>query len=370
MKVSIEKMEKLIEKYALKASLKRDVSFLSHSIFSEAYVKGLKFLADFNYSAIGGIWTGGVYQSMSNDQDIAEKFDLLLSDKNKLQQVRKMAVGQFKYNKEHFKIVERDFLKSPIETMIRVVKIDLDYFPALGFYNAFMRAIGNKNFKTLGISKKIFEDIGKERNEVAMLYNEIENFFKRSCLLLGKIINIDGELLRFMSKTEILDVLNKLKVSDTLLQTAKQRKKQFFCIFTEEKGISEYIISSPKSVGYIYKKYFNVKTAKDIKGLGTFPGIVKGVVKVISSNVDENKVDIKKGNILVAVHTHPRYTPLVKQSSAIITDEGGILSHAAILSREMEIPCIVGTKFATKVLKDGDLVEVDANTGVVKIFKN
>jgi len=59
----------------------------------------------------------------------------------------------------------------------------------------------------------------------------------------------------------------------------------------------------------------------------------------------------------------------MKKASAIVTDEGGLLSHAAITSRELNKPCIIGTKVATKVLRDGDLIEVDANKGLVKIIK-
>ena len=64
--------------------------------------------------------------------------------------------------------------------------------------------------------------------------------------------------------------------------------------------------------------------------------------------------------------THPKDIVLIGKSLAIVTDEGGILSHAAIIAREMKKPCIIGTKIATKVFKDGDLVEVDANKGVVR----
>jgi len=67
--------------------------------------------------------------------------------------------------------------------------------------------------------------------------------------------------------------------------------------------------------------------------------------------------------------TRPEFVPLMKKAAAIITDEGGITSHAAIISREMNIPCIIGTKIATKIFKDGDLVEVDADKGIVKILK-
>ena len=59
----------------------------------------------------------------------------------------------------------------------------------------------------------------------------------------------------------------------------------------------------------------------------------------------------------------------MKNAAAILTDQGGITSHAAIISREMHIPCIVGTKIATQVLKDGDLVEVDADNGIVRILE-
>ncbi len=75
---------------------------------------------------------------------------------------------------------------------------------------------------------------------------------------------------------------------------------------------------------------------------------------------------IRQGEILVAVITYPALLPAMERASAIVTDEGGLLCHAAIVSRELGIPCVVGTRIATKVLKDGDLIEVDASEGVVK----
>ena len=78
---------------------------------------------------------------------------------------------------------------------------------------------------------------------------------------------------------------------------------------------------------------------------------------------------MKKGDILVSIATNPNLVSAMKKASAIITNAGGLTCHAAIVSRELNIPCIVGTKVATKVLKDGDLVEVDADEGMVKILK-
>ncbi len=107
---------------------------------------------------------------------------------------------------------------------------------------------------------------------------------------------------------------------------------------------------------------------KLLKGQIGFSGKLRGRVNIIFSIDEINKM--KKNDILVCPMTNPDYMPAISKAIGIITDEGGILCHAMIVSREFKIPCVVGTKIATKVLKDGDLVEVDANKGVVKIIKN
>ena len=104
-----------------------------------------------------------------------------------------------------------------------------------------------------------------------------------------------------------------------------------------------------------------------IKGIIGFPGKVQGTVQIIHSRGAVK--GFRKGNALVAITTNPEYILAMQEAVAFITNEGGITCHAAIIAREMKKPCIIGTKIATKVLKDGDLVEVDANRGVVKIIK-
>lgn len=104
---------------------------------------------------------------------------------------------------------------------------------------------------------------------------------------------------------------------------------------------------------------------KVIKGLPASLGKAKGKVKVLKSAREIGKVE--KGDILVAVMTRPDYVIAMKKAAAIVTDEGGITCHAAIVARELRIPCVIATKFATKVLKDGDTVEVDADNGTVRI---
>jgi len=97
---------------------------------------------------------------------------------------------------------------------------------------------------------------------------------------------------------------------------------------------------------------------------------VARVIKTIfSQKIITELKKINKGDILIAETTGPEMMVACKKAAAIITDEGGLTSHAAIVSRELKIPCLVGTKIASKVIKDGDLVEVDANKGIIRILK-
>ncbi|WP_461865378.1 phosphoenolpyruvate synthase [Thermococcus sp.] len=100
-----------------------------------------------------------------------------------------------------------------------------------------------------------------------------------------------------------------------------------------------------------------------LKGLGASPGVGAGKVVIL---LDVSEIDkVKEGDVLVTTMTNPDMVPAMKRASAIVTDEGGRTCHAAIVGRELGIPTVVGTKEATKVLKDGMLITVDGTRGVV-----
>ncbi len=107
-----------------------------------------------------------------------------------------------------------------------------------------------------------------------------------------------------------------------------------------------------------------VKEVDYVKGTVAYKGIIKGIVKIVRIETELDKV--KQGDILVTQMTFPSFITAMHKASAFVTDEGGITCHAAIVSREMHKPCIIGTKIGTKVFKDGDLVEVDADKGIVR----
>ena len=104
-----------------------------------------------------------------------------------------------------------------------------------------------------------------------------------------------------------------------------------------------------------------------LKGIGASVGKAFGKVKIILNKKEFNKME--DGCILVTTMTNPFFVPLMHKVKGIITDVGGLLCHAAIVSRELGIPCIVGTRKATKVLKDNMKVEIDGKNGKVYLIQ-
>ena len=119
--------------------------------------------------------------------------------------------------------------------------------------------------------------------------------------------------------------------------------------------------------GKIFSKQNISNIITEVKGSIAQPGIVRGVAKVVMKVSELNKV--KKGDILVTYMTSPNFLQAMKISAAFVTNEGGLTCHAAIIAREIKKPCVIGTRIATDIFKDGDLIEVDANRGIVKLLK-
>lgn len=126
----------------------------------------------------------------------------------------------------------------------------------------------------------------------------------------------------------------------------------------------KYVVFSGDEAKKYEKMLTKITDTGMLKGKTAYKGHVTGTVRII---LEPNKKNtFNKGDILVTGMTRPEYMPYIAKASAVITDAGGILCHAAITAREMKIPTIVGTEKATKVLKDGDKVEVNATNGTVR----
>ena len=195
--------------------------------------------------------------------------------------------------------------------------------------------------------------------KMAPIANDFSLFLGEEAIRRGKLK--DKSLKKYLSFNEMKAIFSNQPVDEKKIS---QRKK-YFLISRDGIG-TENIEKFIARKGWILKK-IKAGDVKAIKGTTACPGKASGRAKIVLSSVDFNKVE--NGDILISSMTTPEYMSVLKKVAAFLTDEGGITCHAAIVSREMKKPCIIGTKIATKILKDGDLVEVDADKGVVRVIK-
>jgi len=180
---------------------------------------------------------------------------------------------------------------------------------------------------------------------------------------LGKRIGITVKQGHYLLKDEIVDILYGKK----RVNTNELNRRIKACFYVVIKGKSKLLVGKEAiQFNKQIRSYTVPKGLKELTGQCACKGEAKARVKIIKNKDDYSKFNT--GDILVSYATNPNMVPLMKRASAIITDEGGVTCHAAIVSRELNIPCVIGTRFATQILKDGQKVRVDATRGIVKIL--
>jgi phosphohistidine swiveling domain-containing protein len=222
--------------------------------------------------------------------------------------------------------------------------------------------------KELGMSaewREIFDGFGdfmltKIYRRFAQIYAayKIEFLHKE----VARRFNLTVKHIRFLLPLEVKKLLLEKRLDREELD---ERIK--FCVYYAEEG-KDVIFTGVKAKQLAEEaEKVEIKEMKELRGQVGCPGKARGVVRQIFRPDDMSKMN--KGDVLVSIATDPDIVSAMKKAAAIVTEQGGVTCHAAIVSRELGIPCVIGTKIATKVLRDGDLVEVDADTGVVKIIK-
>lgn len=231
-------------------------------------------------------------------------------------------------------------------------------------YELFMRKIKPtpKEKQIFDITKRLayLKDLKDDFRRRGVFYGRklFKEIARRMDLKLGDIsFMLESEIIRFLGKGEVIrkDII-------------QERRRGFVIFFTQNRKIvCRSGTDTEPALAKLKVKHLGQLSKEIIKGISASSGKARGVVTIAKRVSELGK--IRRGDVLVAVTTHPDYVPAMQKAVAIVTDEGGLTSHAAIVSRELKIPCVIGTKIATQVLKDGDLVEVDANNGTVKILK-
>ena len=200
--------------------------------------------------------------------------------------------------------------------------------------------------------------------------------YRKDCMYFGAYVSnqfvrevarrlfISYKQAEFMTREEFREALLKNKFN------AKEFTERFKFSVMHGTWNKVDVYSGQKARKYLAKMVWEkrkIKKVNELIGQTASPGKARGVVKIIEVVKDMPKM--KPGDIMLSETTYPALVPAMKKAAAIVTNVGGLTCHAAIVARELKIPCVVGTKIATKILKDGDKVEVDADKGIVKIIK-
>lgn len=211
---------------------------------------------------------------------------------------------------------------------------------------------------------------------IISLRDRRKNVFGRCLTVLWRLAErmfskagLDNSLIPYYTLSELAKGL------DYLIAHARELelRRRGFVLMIDNEGVAKMQLSDFEPVKNIIEQHYHshragaVERVKDaINGQVACRGYAKGRARLALSFSDI-VAPIEPGDILVTGMTRPEFVPVMKTCQAIVTDEGGITCHAAILSREFKIPCIIGTKVATRIIKDGDTIIVDAFAGVVSV---
>jgi phosphohistidine swiveling domain-containing protein len=266
-----------------------------------------------------------------------------------------------------------DNLKSHARKVFSFIKKNSGKKVGLELYNGFWKEMSDYYLWHLSCKyivdyfsseelRKYLPALEEARLYAEPVFREQENFMEKIAEQIAVEVDLPKELVLSATKGELRAYFAGAKLPPRLiLEERFSEAVQFF-----ESG--ESLLFSGAEAVEMEKIVLPKAGEEGLVGQVAYKGKSKGIVRIV---IDPLKYSgpFADGDILVTGMTRPEFLPLMKKAGSFVTDAGGILSHAAIVAREMKKPCIIGTKIATKVLKDGDMIEVDAEKGVVKIIQ-
>ena len=216
--------------------------------------------------------------------------------------------------------------------------------------------------KLFGIAQDLVYNKGIRKDAMFYYFYALENMHKE----IAKRFYLSLNQIRYLYPHEYKDILLKNKYDTEVLNS----RYKYSLFYSTGHYSQDLLLEGDEARKFIKKLSIikeNIENIKLLQGDCASAGRVRGNVTIVNT-VDEIK-KMKEGDVLVSIATNPNLVPAIKKAAAIVTDIGGITCHAAIISRELGIPCVISTRIATKVLKNGDLIDVDATHGKVTIIK-
>jgi phosphoenolpyruvate synthase/pyruvate phosphate dikinase len=331
----------------------RDFSFLGCYLIARQHIFDLKKILGKGYPMCAFFYKSGQVKFYRSEAD-ENKFNKYVADRflndKKFSNFALKRLTELTNQLKKFLAKEAKITKLNIEKFWNLVDEHFVYHLAV-FWAADYLARQNLE----GSNKKLIGALRKVR-----IYNE------RVLPNIEKWLVSKNSKCLFLTKSECENYIFKgVKLS---LAELNRRKKGVFVYFASSQEVlltGEKAIKQDKIFEKFYIARFSFKE-KLLKGVRVSSGKIKGRVRLVKIFKDFNK--IKSGEIVVVPMTRPDYNGYLKNAAAIIADEGSVLCHVAIIARELKIPAVVGTKIATRVLHNSDLVEVDAEKGIVNIL--
>lgn len=221
--------------------------------------------------------------------------------------------------------------------------------------------IDDEHLGVLKFARDLVFTKGTRKDAIFCALSVLENLYKE----VGRRHYLSLRQVRYLDPGELIKLLQGGKVSAELLN----ERYNFSIYYSRRNPETEVFLTGAKAKEFVAKLNIIKEEIGDVKILAgdcASPGRARGEAKVINVIADMSKMN--PGDILISIATTPDLVPAIKKAAAIVTDVGGITCHAAIISRELGIPCVVGTKIATKIIKDGMIIDVDATHGKVDLI--
>ncbi len=262
----------------------------------------------------------------------------------------------------------QDFYKMHVQTYMKIlekleqykIKGVLDSIQELKEFIEFL-FLGSRHFVIFYYSS-YDERTPKDIREMAMQIRKVDSFYDDCEKIIKKTIS------RLFPRAEGMELVVTLNDLDAVPERPVLEARMKNCIFIpgqemELMDLKEFQKQHPE-----YKFLFEdipeeILKSGILKGQIANKGMAKGKVRILRKK--SQITELEDGEILISTMTTPDFVPAMEKAAAIVTDEGGITCHAAVVARELGKPCIIGTKFATEFLRNGDMVEVDADKGII-----
>lgn len=262
----------------------------------------------------------------------------------------------FKYNEK-----AQQYIKDGKEAFENIEE-SVDFLLNLALYSTIFPHFVVLGLESLRVENQELRELSEKLRSVSYYPQVIQNVIVPMAQDILKDLGIKNpeEVVDLVTYDEIL-AKDISKLNERI--KAREEMKQFVYQVVEGKQNISWAEDSRSIIEEI-EKFKNEKTG-ELKGQTAYPGRVKGIARIIRT-MDGKGAIFNENDILISINSNPRLMDLINKSSAIVTDEGGVTCHAAIISRELKKPCVIGTRNATLVLNDGDTIEVDADNGIVR----